>query len=230
MNILQLTKQDANIFIFLQRSTRGVLSKLYQAPGVLLNLLNDVLFLVLEVVQDRVHEDKLGLYTGLGIVELGRLLLNGVSNWWLIFKNFINDSACPCDIGVISLYLNSSIGHFVDRLVHNYRSMRFFHDFVDLVATCTNEQRNHPLGHKNNDGKRLTLDFFEHLVDVWKHETATLILAIHFLIINLVNANVLEYYGHLNQVCSARDWTWRSLHLHPLWYSQTIPPRSPTPW
>lgn len=102
---------------------------------------------------------------------------------------------------MIALNFDCSISHPVDGLVDNYSGMRLSHDFVDLVALGADEEGDHALRDKNDNGKWLPLDFFEDLVDIREEQPAALVFLLHLFVINLsYKYFVLKYFCHLNLV------------------------------
>lgn len=67
---------------------------------------------------------------------------------------------------MIALNFDCAISHSVDGLVDDDSCMRLSHDFIDLVAFGADEEGDHALRDKNDDGKGLPLNFFEDLVDI----------------------------------------------------------------
>ena len=86
---------------------------------------------------------------------------------------------------MVALDFCGTVGHAAYRLVHHNCSMRLFHDFVYLVALSTNKQGYHAFGHEDNDREGFFFVFFEDLVNFRKHGFGTLILFLHFNVINL---------------------------------------------
>lgn len=86
---------------------------------------------------------------------------------------------------MIALNFNCAISHLVDGLIDNDRSMRLSHNLVDLVALGADKERDHALRDKDNDGKGLSPNLFENLVNIIEENSATLIFFFHFFIVNL---------------------------------------------
>lgn len=87
---------------------------------------------------------------------------------------------------MIALNFDSTIGHFVNGLINDDGGVRFFHDFVDLISSGADEERNHAFRYKNDDGEGFSFNFFKHLVDVTEKSFTALVLALHVFIIDLI--------------------------------------------
>jgi hypothetical protein len=57
--------------------------------------------------------------------------------------------------------------------------MTLLHNLVDLMPLSTDQQRHHPLRHKNYDGEGLFLRSLKCLVNIGKHGLGALILLLH---------------------------------------------------
>ena len=130
-------------------------------------------------------EKKFRLYLWFCVIKLWWLLLYSICYWWFLLQDFINHSACLGDIWILPLNFGRSVSHFTYWLVYYDFCVRLSHDFVNLMAFCTNEEWDHSFWYKNYNGKDLFFNFFKDLINIMKKAFTTLILFIHFCIKNL---------------------------------------------
>lgn len=141
-----------------------------------------MLFLLCQVPNDLVIEQKFRLYFRFCIIKLRGLFLNCIGNGGLLLQNFIDHLAGFGDIGVITLNFGCSIGHFIDGLVDDYLGVGFPHDFINLVAFSSDKQGNHSLRHKNDNRKLLLFNRFIDLIHIIEEPLGTVILLVHIIV------------------------------------------------
>ncbi len=78
LHVLQLTVHDAHGLLLLEEAVLLLGLELDGAPGLLLDALHQLLLFLLDEAHQLVREDELALDLGLGVVQLRRLLLDGV--------------------------------------------------------------------------------------------------------------------------------------------------------
>lgn len=137
------------------------------------------------MVQQRRAHDELRLHPRLAVIKLRWLLLDRVGYGRFVLQYFVDDAAGLGDVRMVTLNFYCPVGHFVDGLVHHDGRVRLPHDFIYLVPLGADQQGDHALRYEYYDGEVLASNFLEHLVDVGKQGPAALVLALHFLIINL---------------------------------------------
>lgn len=80
LHVLQLAVHYAHRLLFLQQTVFLLGLELDGALGLFLDALQQLLLFLLNEGDQLVREDELALYLGLSVVQLGRLLFDGIGN------------------------------------------------------------------------------------------------------------------------------------------------------
>lgn len=86
---------------------------------------------------------------------------------------------------MVALNLDCPVSHSIDGLVNDYGGMGLSHDFVYLVALGANKKGDHAFWDEYYDGERFPPYFLKDLIDVTEETSATLVLTVHFSIVDL---------------------------------------------
>lgn len=151
LHVLQASAHHADGFVFLVDAVVAVLLETDGAFDLLFDLLQEPFLLLLDEVDEGFWEDELALDLALGVVELGRFLLDGIGDGTLLLEHLIDDAAGLGDVGVVALYLGSAVDHAVDGLIDHDDGMGLLHYFVDLVSLGPDEEGDHALGDEDDD-------------------------------------------------------------------------------
>lgn len=150
-----------------------------------LNSLKEIFLFLLKILDNGICKEKFCFDFRLCVVKLWGLFLYCIGYSWFLLENFVDHFTSFCNITVLTLNFRSPVCHLIDGLIHNNFSIRFPHNFVDLMAFGPDKKWNHSFRDKDNNRKKLFFYFSKSIKNIMKHISATLVFLLHVMVKNL---------------------------------------------